>query len=66
MKKLGFTFDDIVDGIDFTEDDYIKAAKKDDATFKESIHNIMNICKECNGTLEDAIFIAEDALVTRY
>ena len=63
MGKLKFTADQVVDGIDFTEADYNKAAESSNAnaSFEEFIRGVMDACEECNGTLEDAIFQAEDA-----
>lgn len=55
--------EDIIDMIDFSEEEYNeKVAGKDDvATFDEFIDSIINIVKENNGTIEDAVFIANDA-----
>ena len=63
MKKLDFTADQLIDSLSFTESDYNKAAKSNgaDASFPEFIKGVMDACRECNGTLEDAVFQAEDA-----
>lgn len=63
MKKLGFTAEDIIEGINFNEDEYNEAAAKSgaNATFAEFIQGVMDACEECDGSLEDAIFQAEDA-----
>lgn len=63
MKKLNFTCKELIDNLSFTEDDYKKAAYGCDniATFAEFIQKIMDSCKECEGTLGDAIFIAENS-----
>lgn len=55
--------EDIIDMIDFSEEEYNErvAGKDDVATFDEFIDNIINIVKENNGTIEDAVFIANDA-----
>lgn len=63
MKKLKFTPNQLIDSINFTEDDYNKAAESSNAnaSFEEFVRGVMDACEECNGTLEDAIFQAEDA-----
>ena len=63
MKQLGFTSGQLIDSINFTEDDYNKEVENGNAnaSFKEFIKGIMDACGECGGTLEDAIFQAEDA-----
>lgn len=63
MKKLDFTSDQLIDSINFTEDDYNKAAVSSgaNASFAEFIQGIVDACRECDGTLEDAVFQAEDA-----
>lgn len=63
MEKLDFTSKQLIDSINFTEDEYNKSAEGSNAnaSFNEFIKSIMDACKECNGTLEDAVFIAEDA-----
>lgn len=55
--------EDVIDMIDFSKEEYNeKVAGKDDvATFDEFIDSIINIAKENNGTIEDAVFIANDA-----
>lgn len=63
MKKLYFTSKQLIEGINFTESEYNEAASKSgaNASFDEFIEGIMDACEECNGSLEDAIFQAEDA-----
>lgn len=55
--------EDIIDMIDFSEEEYNErvTGKDDVATFDEFIDNVINIVKENNGTIEDAVFIANDA-----
>lgn len=55
--------EEIISGIDFTEEEYSeKIAGQDDmASFNEFIDNIVKITEENNGTVEDAVFIADDA-----
>ena len=62
MKNLTFTKDQLINSLTFDEADYNKAAEgNSDVTFDEFINNIMDSCKECNGTLLDAIFLADNA-----
>ena len=63
MKNLDFTKDQLINTLHFDESDYNKAIEGSDesATFDEFIQNIMDSCKECNGTLLDAIFLADNA-----
>ena len=63
MEKLNFTPEQLIGSINFTEDDYNKAAEssKANASFAEFIQGVMDACKECGGTLDNAIFQAEDA-----
>lgn len=63
MKKLDFTSEQLIDSINFTEDDYNKEVEDGNAnaSFKEFIEGIMDACRECDGTLEDAVYQAEDA-----
>ena len=62
MEKLDFTFEEFVNSLTFTQDDYNKAAdlKGINTSFKEFIQDIMDDCQEYGYTLEDAIFYAED------
>ena len=54
--------EEIISGIDFTEEEYNeKIAGQDMASFDEFIDNIVKITEENNGTVEDAVFIADDA-----
>ena len=57
MKKLNFTYKELIDSLSFTKSDYDKAAfgVHEYATFDGAIQNIMN---DCDGTLQDAIWIA--------
>ena len=63
MKNLAFTKDQLINSLYFDESDYNKAIEGSDenATFDEFIQNIMNSCEECNGTLLDAIFLADNS-----
>lgn len=63
MKNLAFTKDQLIASLSFDESDYNKAIEgsDDNATFDEFIQNIMDACKENNGILGDAIFLAIDA-----
>ena len=63
MKKLNFTAKQLKERLSFTRDDYKKAVPAGNgyANYDEFIQNVMNQCRENNGTLEDAIIIAEDA-----
>ena len=63
MKNLTFTKDQLISSLSFDEADYNKAIEGSDkyATFDEFIDNIMDSCKECNGTLLDAIFLADNS-----
>ncbi len=63
MKNLAFTKNELIASLTFDETDYNKAIEGSDenATFNEFIQNIMNSCEECNGTLLDAIFLADNA-----
>ena len=62
MENLDFTFEEFVNSLTFTQDDYNKAAdlKGINTSFKEFIQGIMDDCQEYGYTLEDAIFYAED------
>ena len=55
--------EEIISGIDFTEEEYSEkiARQEDMASFDEFIDNIVKITEENNGTVEDAVFIADDA-----
>lgn len=54
--------EEIISGIDFTEEEYNeKIAGQDMASFDEFIDNIVKITEENNGTVEDAVFISDDA-----
>lgn len=57
MKKLNFTYKELIDNLSFSKSDYDKAAfgVHEYATFDGFIQNIMNDCDE---TLQDAIWIA--------
>ena len=57
MKKLNFTYKEFIDSLSFTKSDYDKAVFGCDeyATFNGFIQNIMN---DCDGTLQDAIWMA--------
>lgn len=57
MKKLNFTYKEFIDSLSFTKSDYDKAAFGcyEYVTFNEAIQNIMN---DCDGTLQDAIWMA--------
>ena len=62
MKNLTFTKDQLINSLSFDEADYNKASEgNSDVTFDEFIENIMDSCRECNGTLLDAIFLADNA-----
>ena len=63
MKNLTFTKDQLISSLSFDENDYNNAIEgsSENATFDEFIQNIMDACKENNGILGDAIFIADDA-----
>ena len=63
MKKLNFTAKQLKDSLSFTRDDYKKAVPAGNgyANYDEFIQKALNQCRENNGTLEDAIIIAEDA-----
>ena len=63
MKKMDFTKEQLIDSLTFTEDKYNQAIKGciEYATFDEFIDDIMDACREWDGTLEDAVFQAEDA-----
>ena len=63
MKKLGFTKNQLINSLSFTEDEYNKVVTDCDdyATFTEFIQKLMDSCKECEGTLQDAIFVADDS-----
>lgn len=62
MEKLDFTFEEFVNSLTFTQDDYNKAAdlKGINTSFKEFIQDIMDYCQKYGCALEDAIFYAED------
>ena len=62
MKKLDFTFEEFVNSLTFTQDDYNKAAdlKGMNTSFKEFIQDIMDYCQKYGCALDDAIFLAED------
>lgn len=59
------TREDIVNMIDFSNQEYNEKVAKLDNTFlfEEFIDSIINIVKENNGTLEDAVFVANDAYI---
>ena len=62
MEKLDFTFEEFVNSLTFTQDDYNKAAdlKGINTSFKEFIQDIMDYCQKYGCALDDAIFLAED------
>ena len=49
----------LINSIDFTESEYNK--KDTNATFDEFVDQIISDCDESGGTLEDAVFISNDA-----
>ena len=51
---------EIIAAIDFTREDYEKK-EGDLVSFDQFIENIVQSCRENNGTIEDAVFIANDA-----
>ena len=55
--------EELIDAIDFTEEEYNKrtAGKEDMASFSEFIDNIVKETEGNNGNLKDAIFIENDA-----
>ncbi len=55
--------EEIISGIDFTEEEYNEkiAGQEGMASFDEFIDNVVKITEENNGTVEDAVFIADDA-----
>lgn len=63
MKKLFFTKDELINNINFTEDDYKKAAESNgaNASFAEFIESVMEATSEWDGSLAFATFLAEDA-----
>ena len=63
MKNLTFTKNELIASLTFDETDYNKATEgsSEYATFDEFIDKIMDSCRECNGTLLDATFIADDS-----
>ena len=63
MEKLNFTPEKLINNLTFTKSDYDKAAESSNAnaSFAEFIQGVMDACRECNGTLDDAVFQAEDA-----
>lgn len=53
---------ELIENLDFTEDDYnIKLAGEDMASFNEFIDAIIAFVEQSNGTLEDAIIMANNA-----
>lgn len=53
---------ELIENLDFTEDDYnIKLAGEDIASFNEFIDAIIAFVEQSNGTLEDAIIMANNA-----
>ena len=63
MGTLNFTAKQLKERLSFTRDDYERAVPAGNgyANFNDFIEKIMHSCRENNGTLEDAIIIAEDA-----
>ena len=55
--------EEIISSIDFTEEEYSEkiAGQQGIASFDEFIDNIVKVTLENNGTVEDAVFIADDA-----
>lgn len=54
--------EELVNNIDFTQEEYEEIAQGEGiSSFDKFIENVVSIVKEHNGTLEDAIFIANDA-----
>ena len=53
----------VINALDFTEKEYCKKAQGHNgySSFDEFIKGILSSCEECNGSLEDAVFIANDA-----
>lgn len=57
--------EELIYRIDFTREEYDKKTQKGEGfrTFDEFIDEVLSIVKENNGTLKDAVFIANDAFL---
>lgn len=54
--------EELINSIEFTKEEYNEKTNGEGfATFDEFIDNIISSVEENNGTLEDAIFIANDS-----
>lgn len=55
--------DELIDSIDFTEDEYNERVEgiDDVATFSDFLADIISSVRDNNGSLEDAVFIANNA-----
>lgn len=52
----------LIDSIDFSKEEYNQKTENGDyASFDEFIESILKTVEENNGTLEDAVYIANDA-----
>ena len=57
--------DELIDSIDFTEDEYNERVEgmDDVSTFNDFLANIISSVRDNNGSLEDAVVIANDAFL---
>lgn len=54
--------EELISSLDFTEEEYCEKTREGRYnSFDEFLENVISICKENNGTFEDAVFIANDA-----
>ena len=61
MKTTLLSSEELIAAISFTAEDYNAVADSECASFELFVEGIIAMTEEQGGTLEDAIFIAEDA-----
>lgn len=61
MRVIELNAENLITAIDFTEQDYNAVADRECVSFSEFIVCVICLTENQNGTLEDAVFIANDA-----
>lgn len=61
MKTIELNTENLIAAISFTAEDYNAVADSECASFELFVEGVIAMTEEQGGTLEDAIFIAEDA-----
>lgn len=64
-NEVNNMMDELIDSIDFSEEEYNERVEglDDIATFNEFLENIIKIVRDNHGTIEDAVYIANDAFM---